>query len=245
MMGRCWTVVALCLLVLLCACGAQEAGEEEDTPPATQEQASKPLDTSVIQGREGELDFAFSLEDWIAAYNVQYQEGMGEALLTPPETWSSLRFATAPHSQQETVFYEFLADERMFNLPTMTVYVPQGGSCVQEITVNFDDHDYSDALYEFYQELCFYTVKTLRPEMEAEQIREVCQALDDVAYGELRLNKQRYGSDVVPVLLYHKDGVGFYSHFALGDYVRLCAIPVTQERLAEYAQQGTELRELP
>ena len=105
--------MALCLLVLLCACGAQEAGEEEDTPPATQEQASKPLDTSVIQGREGELDFAFSLEDWIAAYNVQYQEGMGEALLTPPETWSSLRFATAPHSQQETVFYEFLADERM------------------------------------------------------------------------------------------------------------------------------------
>ena len=66
-----------------------------------------------------------------------------------------------------------------------------------------------------------------------------------MAYGELRLNKQRYCSDVVPVLLYHKDGVGFYSHFALGDYVRLCVIPVTQERLAEYAQQGTELRELP
>lgn len=251
MMGRAWTIGALCLLtlLLLCACGAQEdSGEPVDTPPASEEaQAPKPLDTAVIQGREGELDFAFSLEDWITAYNLQYREDRGEDFLQPleGEGWSSLTFPTAPHSQQATVSYEFLADVRMFNLPTMTVYVPQDGACVQEITVNFDDHDYAPALYEFYQEMCFYTVKTLRPEMEAEQIRAVCQALDDVAYGELRLNKQRYGSEVVPVLLYHKDGIGFYSHFALGDYVRLCVIPVTEETLADYAQQGTQLRELP
>ena len=40
MMGRAWTIGALCLLtlLLLCACGAQEdSGEPVDTPPASEE----------------------------------------------------------------------------------------------------------------------------------------------------------------------------------------------------------------
>lgn len=243
---RRWTIAALLVLLLaLCACGAQPDGPEEAAEtPAVSQPEERPLDTSVIQGREGELDFAFSLEDWIAAYNVQYRAAVGEDFLKSPEAWHSQTFPTGVHSQQETVQYEFLADERMFSLPTMTVYVPQGGSCVQEITVNFDDHAYSDEGFALYQELCDCTIRTLCPDLEAERVQEIGRALDDVAYETLRLNKQRYGGEVVPVLLYHRDGIGIFSHFALGDYVRLCVIPVTEETLAAYARQGAEIRDL-
>lgn len=234
-------------LLLLAGCGSQAEDEAEhpEAPPVQAETVQGPLDTSVIQGREGELDFAFSLKDWIACYNQHYEADKGEPYLRPEEEWSQQVFETAIHSQQETVHYEFVADDRMFTLPTMTVYVPPEGGCVQEITVNFDDHVYTDTLYELYEEMCFYTIKTLLPDLETEEITEIYQALNEVAYGELRLNQQRYSSEVVPVVLYYKDGVGFYPHFALGDYVRLCVIPVTEETLADYQQRGTELHEIP
>lgn len=43
---------------------------------------------------------------------------------------------------------------------------------------------------------------------------------------------------------YHKDGVGIYPYFAIGEWVHLCIIPVTQEIIDDYAQKGVEIREI-
>ena len=245
----------LLLLLALTGCGAADAEEDIPQVPETsqgqevpeiqeprQEETQPTLNTSVIEGRPGELDFAFSLEKWITAFDRQYQADMGVTYLKPAEEWRTWDAETGVHSQQPTTYHEFIENEQMYNLPTMTVYTPPEGGCVQEITLDFDDHAYLDSAYELYEELCYYTIRTLLPELEEAQITEIYETCNEICYGDLRLNHQRYSSAVVPVVLYYKDGVGFYPHFALGDYVRLCAIPVTEESLQGFAQKGTQLR---
>lgn len=49
----------------------------------------------------------------------------------------------------------------------------------------------------------------------------------------------------VPSVLFHKNGIGVYPYFAIGDWERFCIIPVTEELLTEFAQKGVELHEIP
>lgn len=241
----------LLLLLALTGCGAVSPEDEtsqapEPQTPELQTQEASPLDITVLEGRSGELDFAFSLEEWIPAFNRSYQEDQGIAsYLRPAEEWRQESNATGIHSPWETICHVFVEDEAIWSLPAMTVYTPPEGERVQEITLDFDDHAYNDPAWELYMELCRSTVRTLLPSLEEGQVTELCETLNAVSYGELRLNKQRYERGIVPLVLYYKDGVGIYPHFALGDYVRLCVIPVTPETLENFRQQGTELRALP
>lgn len=240
----CRVGLLLALMGLLCACGGQpQPAEDEPVPPAQEDTTAVqgPLEVSVEAGRgEGELLFSFSLEEWIAAFGANYD------YLRPAEEWRHWDVEQGIHSPLASVYYEFVADETMYALPFVEAYVPsEEDHRVQELTVDFDDHAYQDQAYELYEDLCFAAIQTLFPSMDKEDITAVYTDLNALSYDELRLNSQKYGSGTVPARLYHKDGVGIYGHFALGDYVRLCIIPVTEESLQVFAQRGTELRPLP
>ena len=58
------------------------------------------------------------------------------------------------------------------------------------------------------------------------------------------LKEDGYKKGCAPCVLYHKDGVGIYPYFAIGEWVHLCIIPVTQEVIDDYAQKGVEIREI-
>lgn len=231
----------LALTLLLCACGGDPQPPE---PPATEagaaaEERLPPLDVSVTPGRgEDELLFSFTLEEWIAAFGAGYDD-----YLCPPEEWRHWSVEQSVHSAYPSVYYEFVSN--MFALPSLSAYVPsEEDGRVQELTVDFDDHAYQDDAYTLYEELCYRAIHLLLPSLSEEEIRAVYTDLNALSYDDLRLNSQKYGRGIIPLRLYHKDGVGIYGHFALGDYVRLCIIPVTEESLQGFAQQGTELRPL-
>ena len=245
-------LAAVCLISSFAGCAAPPT---EPNPPQTN--ISQPTETDspkseqfvmpeieITENRTDELVFSVSMNDYIKAYNSLYREENGKDYLTPSNLWQCTIYDEAIHSPHKTFYYYFTADERAFSLPTISVYVPSNGDYIQEITVNFDDHSYSPEMYELYESMCFYTLKAFFPELDDEQITELYKEANAMGDAQAFENREWYDRGVIPSVLYHKDGIGVYPYFAIGQWQRLCIIPVTEETIADYAAKGTEIREI-
>ena len=49
---------------------------------------------------------------------------------------------------------------------------------IEAITVNFDDHSYTEKMYKKYEKLCFYCLKMLFPNMEKNKITSLYKKLN-------------------------------------------------------------------
>ena len=202
------------------------------------------LDIAVLENRENELVFNISIDDYIDCYNQFFMIDQGRSYLLPSVRWQSYPYDSAIHSEHKTYLYYFTEDERVYTLPTITVYVPSNGDYIQEISVNFDEHSYSESGFEQYKEMCFYTVKVFFPDLSDEQILHLCTEIITLGNQNVFSSDEWYSSDSVPCALYYKDGVGIYPYFAIGDWEHFCIIPVTDEIIAEFEQKGVEINEI-
>ena len=202
------------------------------------------LDIAVMENRENELVFDISMDDFIESYNSLYFRDKGREYLLPKSEWRKFTYDDAIHSDHETSLLEFTVDERIWSQPTITVYVPTNGDYIQEITVNFDEHGYSESFYAEFEELCFYTLKVFFPDMPDNEIIALYEEANHLGNMNVFLNEDGYKKGCVPCVLYHKDGIGIYPYFAIGEWVHLCIIPATQEIIDDYAQKGVEIREI-
>ena len=192
-------------------------------------------------------DYNTVLEEAQRDQNVQarpelagHVENMDEydiVMIGYPNWWASIPMPIASFLEE----YDF-SDKTILPFPTITVYVPSNDDLVQEITVNFDDHSYMDSLYKVYEEMCFYTLKTVFPDLEDEKIINLYTTLNQLAYENVMPVK--YASGAVPCALYYRGDIGVYPYFALGDYVRLCVIPVTPQYLDQLRAQGVGVYEI-
>ena len=222
----------------------QTLTDETEQTEAQPEVEIQKLDISVIENRENELVFDISMDDFIESYNSLYFRDKGREYLLPKSEWRKFTYDDAIHSDHETSLLEFTVDERIWSQPTITVYVPTNGDYIQEITVNFDEHGYSESFYAEFEELCFYTLKLFFPDMPDKEIIALYEEANHLGNMNVFLNEDGYKTGCVPCVLYHKDGIGIYPYFAIGEWVHLCIIPVTQEIIDDYAQKGVEIREL-
>lgn len=126
-------------------------------------------------------------------------------------------------------------------LPTITVYAPSNADYIQEITVNYDAHSSFEQMYTIYEELCYYTLKVMFPDLLDNRIRELYTTLNRLAF-EHDTN-MKYTAESVPCALYYRDNIGMYPYFAWGEDVHLCIIPVTQARIEEMRNKGVEIIE--
>lgn len=202
------------------------------------------LDIAVMENRENEFVFDISMADFIESYNSLYFRDKGSEYLLPKYEWRKFTYDDAIHSDHETSLLEFTVDERIWSQPTITVYVPTNADYIQEITVNFDEHGYSESFYAEFEELCFYTLKVFFPDMPDKEIIALYEEANHLGNMNVFLNENGYKKGCAPCVLYHKDGIGIYPYFAIGEWVHLCIIPVTQEIIDDYAQKGVEIREI-
>lgn len=228
-------------LLALPGCGERIAGEETCVTenPSTQPGAETP-DIAVMENREGELVFSISIDDFIDSYNGFSQNGD----LPPSFQWRSKTYASAVHSRHETTLYNYTADEAVWTLPTITVYVPANGDYVQEITLDFDEHSYSPEAYDQFEEMCLYTLKVFFPGLSDERIAALCREAIRLGNQNVFSHEEWYGSDPVPCALFHKNGVGVYPYFAIGDWGHLCVIPVTEETINAFQEKGVDIYEM-
>lgn len=102
------------------------------------------LDIHTVEKRENELVFNFSIDDLIDNYNGYYHCDKGSDFLSPSGEWNSRMLDKGIHSLRESTLYAFSVDPKSWVLPTMWVFVTPEDGFVQEITLNFDWHSYSE-----------------------------------------------------------------------------------------------------
>lgn len=227
--------------------GSDEPGssslENRETLPE-QVVATRELNCQVIENRSEEFVFDSSINDFIDCYNGLCRTGQGDVFLGPASDWNSRIYESGIHSDYETVVYTFSEDEAVQSLPTVTVYAPSDCNAIQEITVDFDDHGYSESLFEQYKKMCFYTVKAFFPEMSDDNITELCASVHNLANQNLFSEEDWFGHDAVPPVLYYKNQIGVYPYFAVGQCEHLCIVPVTQEMIAQFERKGVKIYEI-
>lgn len=219
--------------------------KDQQEKRVSQNAESKQLEITTLINRENELVFSISMEDFINSYNCYYLSDHEERYLPPSSQWESVLSKTSIHSNHETLYYNFTENEKIWSLPSISVYVPTNGDYIQEVSINFDDHSYTEEMHDLYEKMCFYALKVFLPQLENEKIMELYKTLNRLAYDNIFPNVQGYGSNPVPCALYYKDNIGLYPYFAIGESVRLCIIPVNQETLAYYEKKGVETYEIP
>lgn len=217
-----------------------------ETEPATTrpEIAIQNLDINVMENRKNELVFDISIDEFIGSYNSYWIPDHGCTYLSPSSEWKWYLYDTAIHSDYETFYVCFTEDDRIYPQSTVSVYVPSNKKYVQELTINFDEHSYSESGYEQYKQMCFYTLKVFFPDLTDETILNLCTETITLGNQHVFTSEEWYSSDSVPYVLFHKDGIGVYPYFAIGDWERFCIIPVTLEIIRDFEQKGVKVYEI-
>lgn len=82
-----------------------------------------------------------------------------------------------------------------------------------------------------------YAIRTMLPDMKEDEAAEICSQVNTIA--DENISDVPYSSNAVPCALYYKDGVGIYPYYCIGEELRFCIIPVTEETLKEFEKRGT------
>lgn len=187
-------------------------------------------------------NFSFSIEGFIRCYNLYYNEDKGVDYLPSCSEWY---LSVQDFGKHKGDFcYKFTEDREIWTLPTFTVYTDKNKKSIKELTINFDDHSYSDEMYKKYEEFCFYTLKVSFPKLTKEEITQLYKKINKLAYDHIFPNEKGFHSDNPPTDLYYQNQIGVYPYFAYGESVRLCVIPVISKVIKGYEKKGTRIHSI-
>ena len=90
------------------------------------------------------------------------------------------------------------------------MYTPKNAKCIETITLNFDDHSYTEKMYKQYEELCYYTLKVFFPDMAKQDLIDMYEKSNEQAYKHIFQTEKGFYSNNPPSDLYYRGGVGIY-----------------------------------
>ena len=202
------------------------------------------LDIQVMENRKNELVFMISTSDYVESYNSYYKVDYCRSLLPPVSQWQCFTYDSAIHSEYETKCYSFTEDEHVYSLPTIMVYVPTNDDYIQQITVNFDEHSFTQSGFEQYKEMCYYTMKVFFPDLSDARIMDLCAEIVALGNQNVFSSDEWFSKNAVPFALFYREGIGVYPYFAIGDWEHFCIIPVTEETVTEFGEKGVQIHEI-
>ena len=217
--------------------------DNEDEATASQVEIGA-LDIQVMENRKNELVFTISTSDYVESYNSYYKVDYCRSLLPPVSQWQCFTYDSAIHSEYETKCYSFTEDEHVYSLPTITVYVPTNDDYIQQITVNFDEHSFTQSGFEQYKEMCYYTMKVFFPDLPDARIMDLCAEIVALGNQNVFSSDEWFSKNAVPFALFYREGIGVYPYFAIGDWEHFCIIPVTEETVTEFGEKGVQIHEI-
>ena len=243
-----WSLIAAILLgiFLWVWIQCQEDSKEPNTDMlfTGEDWRIEPLSIEVRTTHGNEALFGVTAEDYIRSFNSMFERDFGKNYFPPLEDWVSCSYKSGIHSQYPVMQFVFTEDENIYTLPTVTIYTPMEQRAIQEITVNFDEHSYTDAGYQRFKQLCSYTLRVFFPSLSEDAVSAICEQVIAVGNQNVFDSDTWFGSGVVPFALFYRDGVGIYPYFAIGDWQRFCVIPVTDNTIDEFRHKGVETIEI-
>ena len=200
--------------------------------------------TAPIENEKGETIFSSSISDFILSFNSIYEQMYAEDYLTSSSNWMRL-IDESPCFEHDSVHYIFSADERIGSMPTISIYTPENNDGIYEIKLTFDDHGYQESLYEEFEEICLCSLKTALPELSNAHIIDLHEKLYSLTKENFWGGYNTYGGGERPALnaIYQYSTVGLYGYYGAGT-ANICVIPLTQETIAQFQQQGVEVIEI-
>lgn len=200
---------------------------------------------NIIENRPEEFVFSFTIEEFINSYNNYATVDKKEVLIPPITSWKIEENEKAIHTNYETNYsYCEMKDGEKLELPRFGIYTPTNSNNIQEITIKLDHHSFSEVKYQLYEEMCYYTLKILFPDIENKKITEMYKTLNNLADENIYPQSKQYGNGAIPYALYYKNEIGVYSYFAIGDNLRLCIIPINEQIIKELEEKGTRIYEI-
>lgn len=198
----------------------------------------------VCENRPGEYAFSISRNDFVAAFNALYEKDWGRPFFPEESNWISRHYDTGIHTDYPVSCDTYTEDEDLYVLPTISVYLTNDTSDILEVSVNFDWHSYTEALYAQYQQLCFYALKVFFPSLSDDQILVLCREMNATADSNIYPSDQWYGHGAVPYEFCYSNQTGFYAYSAIGDWMHFCIIPAYEDLLNAFQQQGVQTNEI-
>ena len=254
------TCITLSLFLSVCSTGCSllhlppYAGTEMLAIKEPSPQPQNPgieLDFLSKENREGEWVFSLAADDFITAYNSLYELDHGKPYLKPLSQWKHSVCENAPHSDYKTDYYIYQSNPDLASMPIVSIFIPSDSDCIQEITLGFDHHGYSDSWYEMYGEQCQYVLHLLLPDYGDEELADLFCELYDLAQRDDRCfftnglyTPSGIGSQITPPILYWRGNIGIYPCMINGGLLYINVIPVTEEYIEALTTNNIELHEL-
>ena len=169
-----WALYMTICIFVLTACKNEKVIQDKRKDTKTSESTALPCEQSYIDwnnsvARKNEkLYFAIEIKDFIDAYNYCYYQDYGKKYIQSLVTWYSYKQDFG--RLKGDMCYEYTENKKILTLPTVAVYTIKHTKNIEAITVNFDDHSYTEKMYKKYEKLCFYCLKMLFPNMEKNKI---------------------------------------------------------------------------
>lgn len=220
--------------------GAASATAKRVTPSRGREQDAENISSVAVTiktDKNGTLFFDLSMAEFISRYNWNCRHDKTAARLPELEQWNMYASDQGIHSNAPVLNYVFSNEEAADFYPNIQVSVSEESGRVQEIAVDYDDHDYREETYREFENLCFYSLKSLRPEIEAQRLSKFIKTVNDsdVPPGNA------YEHGIVPSVLYQNAGVGVYPYRRGWSSMYFCVIPVNEDRLQRFQAEGTKI----
>lgn len=198
----------------------------------------------IQENRHNEFVFSISLDKFVNEYNGFFYADNGQNFFPSKTQWQTIRYDSGIHSDYKAECRTFTEDPNIHVLPTISIYTPSDDDRILEVSINFDWHSYTEGLYESYEQMCFYALKVFFPDLSDEQIHSIYKELNALANQNMYPSDQWYGPGAIPCALYHKDSIGIYSYFAVGDWMYFCIIPVSTNQMDDFRLKGVPIYEI-
>ena len=244
--AACVSAVLLLLGVFLWLWVRSQTGSDnpDEDPLFSMEDFIPLLDTSLSPGHEDEVIFSATLDEFIACFNSRFERELGPNYFLPALDWNIRDYSVGIHSQYPVRQFRFSEDETVAALPTVTVYTPMEDHRIGLLTVNFDEHSYTEVGFQRYRQLCACVVKLFVPDFTDEAALKFCDQVISLGNQNVFESDAWYASGAVPAGLYYRGEIGVYPYFAIGDWQHFCVMPVTEQILKDFSEKGVMLYEV-
>lgn len=246
------TILTVALMYLCIGCGKANTAADISAGLKHEFSIQAPADTVGETEKYGKLSplsietdenvFLFSPDDFISSYNSLHQQKYGSSYLPPSAQW--LRLSTrAPYFDYDSDHHRFSEDGNVWSMPTISIYTPANDDkSIYVIELSFDDHGFQEQFFKKFEEICFYSLKTVLPERDDSSIT----ALYTELYSMIKENNfgdyLTYADIEKPKLsaVYYYGQVGFFGYYGAGT-ANICIIPMTNKVAEALKYDGVEL----
>ena len=232
------TAAAVLIFIVAVLCAALFRNTKQE--PAETNSGEGSVFFNAEETADGALRFSAMTDNFIDAFNNAYKADKDADFLPPLSNWTVSDYTES--DGRETALYTFSREPNIWSLPTVSIYSFSDNDYIREISLNFDDHSYAPNLFKQYEELCYYAIKAIMPDLSGDDIKTIYQDLNQKAYDFITTTP--YSLNISPPIIYYKGGIGLYPYFAIGERMHLCIVPVTNEYLEQLKDQGAQVIEI-